>query len=42
MGAIGKIGSFAAGEKFSYVVIVTCDVQGTALDPTARVSVKLV
>ena len=42
LGAVGKLGSFAAGEKFAYSVVAKCDVKGTALDPESKVTVKLV
>ena len=42
LGALGKMGSFASGEKFAYCVVAKCDVKGTALDPSAKSTVKLV
>jgi len=42
LGTVGKIGAFAAGEKLEYFVVATCDVKGTALDPSAKVEVTLV
>jgi hypothetical protein len=41
MGAVGKLGAFASGEKDSYSLVVECDVKGTVLDPSARVDLKL-
>lgn len=39
LGAVGKFGAFAAGEKVAYYVTADCDVKGTALDPSDKVKV---
>jgi hypothetical protein len=41
LGAVGKLGAFAAKEKLEYFVVAQCDVQGTAFDPTDKVEVTL-
>ena len=42
LGTVAKLGAFAMGDSDSYSLIVTCDVKGTALDPSATVALKLV
>lgn len=42
LGAVGKFGAFAVGEKEEYFVVAECDVKGTALDPSDKVEVTLV
>jgi sporulation-control protein spo0M len=42
LGAVGKIGAFAVGEKEEFFVVAECDVKGTALDPSDKVEVTLV
>jgi hypothetical protein len=42
LGAVGKFGAFAAGEKEEYFIVAECDVKGTALDPSDQVEVTLV
>lgn len=42
LGAVGKFGAFAAGEKIKYYVAAICDVKGTALDPSDKVTVTVV
>jgi len=42
MGAVGKFGAFAVGEKEEYFVVAECDVKGTALDPSDQIEVTLV
>lgn len=42
LGAVGKLGAFAAGEKDEYFIVAECDVKGTALDPSDRLKVKIV
>jgi hypothetical protein len=42
LGTVAKLGAFAMGDSDSYSLIVTCDVKGTALDPSARIPLKLV
>lgn len=42
MGAVGKLGSFAAGEELKYYVVAECDVKGTALDPSDKREVQVV
>jgi sporulation-control protein spo0M len=39
LGAVGKLGAFATGEKIAYYVSADCDVKGTALDPGDKVQV---
>jgi len=41
LGAVGKLGAFASGEKVEYFVVAECDVKGTALDPSDRVEVTI-
>jgi hypothetical protein len=41
MGAIGKLGAFASGEKTEYYVVAVCDVKGTAFDPSDKLKVKV-
>jgi hypothetical protein len=41
LGAIGKMGAFASGEKTAYYVVAECDVKGTAFDPSDKVKVKV-
>jgi len=42
LGAIGKLGAFAAKEKLEYFVIAECSVKGTAMTPSDKVEVMLV
>jgi len=42
LGAVGKFGAFAVGEKQEYFVVAECDVKGTALDPSSKMEVTLV
>ena len=42
LGAVGKFGAFASGEKLEYYVVSVCDVKGTAFDPSDRVKVTVV
>lgn len=42
LGAVGKFGAFATGEKEEYFVIAECDVKGTALDPSDQIEVTIV
>lgn len=42
MGAIGKLGAFASGEKSSYFVDADVDVKSAALDPSDKKEIKLV
>ncbi len=42
LGAVGKFGAFAVGEKEEYFVLAECDVKGTALDPSNKIEVTLV
>lgn len=42
LGAVGKLGAFAASEKLEYYVVAECDVKGTALDPSDKVRVTVV
>lgn len=42
LGAVGKFGAFAVGEKEEYFVVAECDVKGTALDPVDKIEVTLV
>ncbi|MEX0716699.1 MAG: hypothetical protein WD066_08935 [Planctomycetaceae bacterium] len=41
MGAVGKLGAFASGSKDSYSLVVSCDVKGTVLDPSATLDLKV-
>lgn len=40
-GAVGKLGSFAMGNKDSYSVVIECDVKGTMLDPSDSKQLKV-
>jgi hypothetical protein len=42
LGAIGKIGAFAAKERDEYFVTAECGVKGTAFSPSARLPVTIV
>jgi len=42
LGALGKFGAFATGDKEEYFVVAECDVKGTALDPSDQIEVTLV
>lgn len=42
LGAIGKLGAFAAKEKLEYFVVAEADVKGTPFDATAKMEVTLV
>jgi hypothetical protein len=42
LGAIGKIGAFAAAEKDEYFVVAECGVKGAAFSPSASVPVTIV
>jgi len=42
LGAIGKVGSFASGEKSSYKVKAEAKVEGTALGPSSQKDIKFV
>jgi hypothetical protein len=42
LGAIGKIGAFAAAEKNEYFVVAQCGVKGAAFSPSASVPVTIV
>lgn len=42
LGAVGKLGAFAAKERLRYLVKATCDVKGTAFDPSDRTEVQVV
>ena len=42
LGAAAKFGALAMGDSDSYSLVVTCDVKGTALDPSAKIALKLV
>jgi sporulation-control protein spo0M len=42
LGAVGKLGAFASGEKLEYYVVAECDVKGTPFDPTDKVEVQVV
>jgi len=42
LGAVGKLGAFAAKEKLEYYVIAECDVKGTPFDPSDRSKVIMV
>lgn len=42
LGAVGKLGAFASGEKLEHYIIAECDVKGTPLDPSDRVKVQVV
>ncbi len=37
-----KFGAMAMGDSDSYSLVVTYDVKGTALDPSAKISLKVV
>lgn len=41
LGAVGKLGAFAAGSSSSYSVVAECDVKGTMMDPSASESLKV-
>jgi hypothetical protein len=41
LGAIGKLGAFAAKEKLEYYLVATADVQGTPFDPSHKVKMKI-
>jgi hypothetical protein len=41
LGGVAKLGAFAMGDSDSYSLVVNCDVKGTALDPSAKVELKL-
>lgn len=42
LGAIGKLGAFAGGEKSEYFVEADADVKSAALDPSDKKGIKLV
>lgn len=42
LGGMAKLGAMAMGDSDSYALVVTCDVKGTPLDPSAKVELKLV
>lgn len=42
LGAIGKLGAFAGGEKSEYFVEADADVKSAALDPSDKKAIKLV
>jgi len=42
LGAVGKFGAFAAGEKSNYYLTAICDVKVTAIDPSDKVSITIV
>jgi hypothetical protein len=42
LGAVGKLGAFAVGEKLEYQVIAKCSVKGAAMSPGAHVDVTVV
>jgi hypothetical protein len=42
LGAIGKIGAFASGEKDEYFVVAECGVKGAAFSPSASVPITIV
>ena len=42
VGAVGKLGAFATGEKLEYFIEALCDVKGTALDPSDKLEVTIV
>jgi hypothetical protein len=41
LGAIGKLGAFAASEKLEYFLVATADVKGTPFDPTHKVKMTI-
>jgi hypothetical protein len=41
LGAIGKFGAFASGGKAEYFLVAQADVEGTLLDPTDKVQLKV-
>ncbi len=42
LGAVGKLGAFASGQKLKYFLVAECDVKGTAFDPSDRVELSVV
>lgn len=42
MGGLGKLGSFASGEKSEFKIVATCDVKGASLDPNDIKTIKRV
>jgi hypothetical protein len=42
LGAVGKLSAFATKERLRYLVKATCDVKGTAFDPSDKVEVQVV
>lgn len=42
LGTAAKFGAFASGDTNEYYLIVTADVKGTPLDPSAKVKLKIV
>ena len=42
MGGIGKLGSFASGEKSEFKLVATCDVKGATFDPNDIKEIKRV
>lgn len=40
-GAVGKLGGFAMGKSDTYSLVVSCDVKGTVLDPSASETLKI-
>jgi len=42
LGALGKVSSFASGEKSEYFVVAEADVKSAALDPSDKKAIKLV
>ncbi len=41
IGAVGKVGAFLGGEKVEYYLVAEADVEGTPLDPTHKVKMKV-
>jgi len=41
LGAVGKLAAFASQESLEYYVEAECSVKGTALNPSAKVQVKV-